>query len=410
MIVATADDTLARLAVGTNGHVVTADSGETGGMKWAQPGATPTQNAQTGTTYTAVLLDAGKTVTLSNASAVTLTIPAQASVSWADNTQLNFLNLGVGTVTITPAVDVTINGEPLTLETSKGGSLVRTASNTWTFIPFSAGGVDNANFTNAATGTYTDGDDYKYITFTGSGELVVDRAGFADILVIGGGGGGGTTRAGGGGSGGYLPIFNAYLPAGTLTVTVGAGGAGGLVEALSPAGQNGIASRLDSYFSAGGGGGAGADAGAGTRFKGFNGASGGGGGGGVATAGGSGTIGQGNNGGTSATESGGGGGGGNAVGLNGSGTTAGAGGAGSASLITGTSVTRAGGGGGGCRAGTAGAGGTGGGGAGSNSNATATSGSGNTGGGGGGGGLTGGGTSGAGGAGGSGVVIVRVVV
>ncbi len=31
----------------------------------------PTQNAQTGTTYTAVLLDAGKTVTLSNASAVT---------------------------------------------------------------------------------------------------------------------------------------------------------------------------------------------------------------------------------------------------------------------------------------------------------------------------------------------------
>jgi hypothetical protein len=95
----------------------------------------PTQNAITTVTYTAVLLDAGKTVTLSNASAVTLTIPAQASVSWADNTQLNFLNIGAGTVTITPAVDVTINGTPLTLETSKGGSLVRTASNTWTFTP-----------------------------------------------------------------------------------------------------------------------------------------------------------------------------------------------------------------------------------------------------------------------------------
>ena len=140
LIVATADDTLARLAVGTNGHVVTADSGETGGMKWAQPGATPTQNTQTGTTYTAVLLDAGKTVTLSNASAVTLTIPAQASVSWADNTQLNFLNLGAGTVTVTPAAGVTINGTPLTLATSKGGSLVRTASNTWTFTPTGGGG------------------------------------------------------------------------------------------------------------------------------------------------------------------------------------------------------------------------------------------------------------------------------
>ena len=140
LIVATADDTLARLAVGTDDYVVTADSGETGGMKWAQPGATPTQNTQTGTTYTAVLLDAGKTVTLSNASAVTLTIPAQASVSWADNTQLNFLNLGAGTVTITAAAGVTINGTPLTLATSKGGSLVRTASNTWTFTPSGGGG------------------------------------------------------------------------------------------------------------------------------------------------------------------------------------------------------------------------------------------------------------------------------
>jgi len=94
----------------------------------------PTQNPQTGTTYTAVLVDAGKTVTLSNAAAVTLTIPAQATVAWAASTQLNFLNLGAGTVTITPAAGVTINGTSLTLETSKGGSLVRTASNVWTFV------------------------------------------------------------------------------------------------------------------------------------------------------------------------------------------------------------------------------------------------------------------------------------
>jgi len=105
----------------------------------------PTQNAITTVTYTAVLLDAGKTVTLSNASAVTLTIPAQASVSWADNTQLNFLNLGAGTVTITPAAGVTINGTPLTLATSKGGSLVRTASNTWTFTPTGGGDSPGLN-------------------------------------------------------------------------------------------------------------------------------------------------------------------------------------------------------------------------------------------------------------------------
>ncbi len=129
----------------------------------------PTQNAQTGTTYTAVLLDAGKTVTLSNASAVTLTIPAQASVSWADNTQLNFLNIGAGTVTITAAAGVTINGTPLTLATSKGGSLIRTASDAWTFIPFSGD-------SNPETIEY---------------------------LIIAGGGGSSTDAAGGGGAGGY---------------------------------------------------------------------------------------------------------------------------------------------------------------------------------------------------------------
>jgi len=43
-------------------------------------------------------------------------------------------------VTITAAAGVTINGTPLTLATSKGGSLVRTASNTWTFTPIGGGG------------------------------------------------------------------------------------------------------------------------------------------------------------------------------------------------------------------------------------------------------------------------------
>jgi len=111
----------------------------------------PTQNAQTGTTYTAALLDAGKTVTLSNASAVTLTIPAQATVAWVANTQLNFLNIGAGTVTITPAATVTINGTTLTLTTSQGGSLVRTASNTWTFIQ-TAGGYNSSVFLNTVNG------------------------------------------------------------------------------------------------------------------------------------------------------------------------------------------------------------------------------------------------------------------
>jgi len=353
----------------------------------------PTQNTQTGTTYTAVLLDAGKTVTLSNASAVTLTIPAQASVSWADNTQLNFLNLGAGTVTITPAAGVTINGTPLTLATSKGGSLVRTASNTWTFIPFSAG-EGAANFTNTATGTYTDaGISYKYITFTGSGDLTVDRAGFADILVVGGGAGGGPFYyAGGGGAGGHLYATGVYLPLEVIAVTVGAGGASN---------SAGNFSRLGNLVSIGGGS---------QRVS-------GGSGGGATGGNGSGTNGigllNGNSGGFAVGSSGnagggGGGGGAGSVGGNASGSnsnwTGGTGGDGLSNSITGSGITRSAGGGGGAYI-TGGPGGSGGGGAGSY-NGNAIAGTVNTGSGGGGVGYA----SGLAGTGGSGLVIVRVVV
>ena len=343
----------------------------------------PTQNTQTGTTYTFGLADAGKVNTFDNASPVTATLPAQATVSWPANTVLPVLCLGAGTVTITAAAGVTINGTPLTLETSKGGSLVRTASNVWTFIPFS-GGVEAANFTNAATGTYTDGGkDYKYVTFPASGELVVDQAGFADVLVIGGGGSGVT---GGGGAGGHLLITNAYFAAATHTVTIGAGG---VVR------NNGIASRIGDYYSPAGGRGSDADS-----TGGLNGANGGSGGGASAT-GGAGISGIGNNGGGGVSGGTGGGGGAGSVGSNATVTNNGAaGGSGSVNSITGSAVTRSGGGGGGAITSGGGAG-SGGGGAGSTG--TGTAGTANTGGGGGGGWSLGGN-------GGSGVVIVRVVV
>jgi hypothetical protein len=408
ILAATASGDVNALAVGTNDHVLTADSAEATGMKW---GAVPadatkadknvTQNPQTGTTYTFVLTDVGKIVTASNASAQTYTVPPQADVVWLAGAVLDILNLGAGTVTITPAVDVTINGTPLTLETSKGGSLVRTASNTWTFIPFSAGGVDNANFTNAATGDYVSGGiSYKYITFTGSGELVVDQAGFADVLVIGGGGGSGARIGGGGGAGGHWYAESLYLPEGSQTVTIGAGGSGGANSSIDHYGNNGNTTRLGGFYSPGGGGGSGDLS---SAAKGLNGASGGG--ANYIGSGGLGVSNIGNNGGngfftTGSNWGAGGGGGGGAVGGNASASTGGNGGAGTSNSITNAAVTRAGGGGGAGNV-TQGAGGAGGGAAGSSAAGNAASS--NTGGGGGGGGQTH-----VGGSGGSGVVTVRV--
>ena len=367
----------------------------------------PTQNNQTGTTYTLALLDAGKTVTLSNASPVAVTVPLQSSVAWIANTQINLLNIGAGLVTIAGAAGVTINGTPLTLATSKGGSLIRTASNTWTFVPLGSG-ADSANFSDTATGTYTDGGiNYKYISFLSSSTLTCTTSGLADILVIGGGGAGGDRGSafdrnhGGGGAGGFVYITDVYLTAGSITVTVGAGAARKT--------EGGTSSTFDKIAAIGGGSGPYQDSG---DFQPNRGGSGGGGAGAAAAAprtAGGGMANQGNNGGNgssggdSAADGGGGGGGAGAVGAVGTGSVGGAGGAGSANSITGTSVTYAGGGGGSRNSGSPGAGGSGGGGAGGTTNGT--NGAANLGGGGG-----GAFSSNTAGTGGSGIIIVRVKV
>lgn len=262
-------------------------------------------------------------------------------------------------------------------------------------------GVGEADFSNTATGTYTDGGTaYKYVTFTASGTVTVTKEGFADVLVVGGGGGGagvtgGSRGAGGGGAGGHLVAERVFLPVGSLTVTVGAGGG---TTTQNFTGLPGTASRLDFLYGIFGGAGS-------VGRPAERGGSGGGGGlsDAVASASGSGTPGQGNNGGNAISTAAAGGGGAGAVGGNGVSNTGGAGGAGTANSFTGTSVTRAGGG-GGTGTTTAGAGGAGGGGAATQSG-TATSGTANTGGGGGGAGFS---SAGTGGNGGSGVVIVRV--
>ena len=357
-----------------------------------------TQNAQTGTTYSFLLTDFTKLVTLSNASAVAVTLPLESSVAWPAGTQLRLLNLGAGTVTVAGAVGVTISGTPLTLAQFKGANLIKTGTNTWVMLPF-ASGVGAADFSDTATGTYSG---YKYLLFNSSGTITISTAGFADILVVGGGAGGGTGAAipgaGGGGAGGHLVVSNAYLPVGTLTVTVGAGGSASATD-TGRSGQNGNTSRLDSFYSPGGGGGGGwYFLGSAAAGGGGNGASGGG---GLRNlqAGGSGISAIGFDGGAGAVDAGGGGGGGGALGVNGTSGNGGAGGAGVSNSYTGSAVTRAGGGGGGGNS-SGGGGGSGGGGAGSTGSATA--GTANTGG--------GGGAGTAGGAGGSGLVIVRVAV
>jgi hypothetical protein len=143
-LLVTTGSALNRLAVGANDTVLAADSSYANGVAWKQiPAAglatdsvitakiqdnavtqakladrvvgsaeydNMTLNAQTGTSYTLVLADAHKLVTLSNASAITLTIPTNASVAFEIGDQVNLLQLGAGQVTVGGA-GVTIRSE-----------------------------------------------------------------------------------------------------------------------------------------------------------------------------------------------------------------------------------------------------------------------------------------------------------
>lgn len=68
-------------------------------------------NAQTGTTYTLVLADAGKWVTMNNASASSLVVPTNAVAAFPIGTQIEGAQLGAGQVTISGA-GVTLRATP----------------------------------------------------------------------------------------------------------------------------------------------------------------------------------------------------------------------------------------------------------------------------------------------------------
>ena len=100
-------------------------------------GITRIANAQTGTTYTLVLSDAGKYVTLDNAAAITMTVPLNSSVAFPVGTQIDFAQLGAGQVTFAATGGVTINSDTSKLKIGVrygGATLIKTATDTWLLI------------------------------------------------------------------------------------------------------------------------------------------------------------------------------------------------------------------------------------------------------------------------------------
>jgi hypothetical protein len=90
-------------------------------------------NAQTGTTYTLVLTDVAKVVSLTNASAITLTIPTNASVAFPTGTQILLYQGGAGQVTVGGAgVTIRSNGTKLKLTGQYAvGGLLKVGTDEW---------------------------------------------------------------------------------------------------------------------------------------------------------------------------------------------------------------------------------------------------------------------------------------
>jgi len=93
-------------------------------------------NAQTGTTYTLVLADVAKVISLTNAASITLTIPTNASVAFPTGTQVLLYQGGAGQVTVGGAgVTIRSQGSRLKIAGQYGvAGLLKVGTDEWVFF------------------------------------------------------------------------------------------------------------------------------------------------------------------------------------------------------------------------------------------------------------------------------------
>jgi len=137
LIVGTGSGTFDNLPVGTNGYTLVADSGAATGLAYSA-GIPVVLNAQTAT-YTVVLGDAYKLVTMSNAAANDFQIPTNANVAFPVGTVINVIQIGAGQTTIKAVTSgtTTISSTGATATTPKlraqysAASCIKVATDTW---------------------------------------------------------------------------------------------------------------------------------------------------------------------------------------------------------------------------------------------------------------------------------------
>lgn len=179
-------------------------------------------NVQTATSYSLLLIDQGKLITLDNASPVTVTIPLNLAIEFPVNTVIGLLNKGAGFVTVAPASGVTIFPAVRLLAQNETASLVKTGTNTWYLLQ--GGGLPKALVSSSTAASVTavtlGGLPAKVYRFTGTGSITLTKGGLVDVIAQGPGGLG---SFGCGGAGGFVERLGVFVPSGVNTIYIGAG-------------------------------------------------------------------------------------------------------------------------------------------------------------------------------------------
>ena len=226
------------------------------GLLSAENHSLPTVAADTETTsFTVNGSHLNKIVSVNSSTARVVTMPSASVVPIGS--KVTIISTGTGTIGISGTIDSTLT--PTTLYQNEAVTLSSNGTVTWQVV--SQNTLGHTNIVNSGTNTWTGKNTFSdvsglpllvHTTITSSGTWTVpNNVNYIWLFMRGGGGGGGagvTNTNGGNGGGAGFPIrwyYQTVTPGDVWTVTIGAGGAGGVGT-----GSNGVAGG-DTLFSKG---------------------------------------------------------------------------------------------------------------------------------------------------------------